>query len=278
MSSYPAFLSPPRLCHLKKWTTFAGYGFNLHAEKGKAGQYIGKVDPDSPAEHGGLKTKDYLVEVNSVNVEDLSHQKVVEIVKEMPNSVTMLVVDYEAYKHCRENGVSINSSMPEVVSFTTPDSQPSATAAGVDEKQEKPIESVDQTAESSVTNAESVVNPSNEFTDRAQEDEDENVMPVGQEVIANPLDVEQQQQQQRQQQQQHHQAEASPAKHREEPQSAATSNGSSASATTSSPPPKDPVGNLSLEEMRAKIGNNRRTQVKMNPSSFSEKYSVFQAL
>uniref|UniRef100_A0A1I8H004 PDZ domain-containing protein n=1 Tax=Macrostomum lignano TaxID=282301 RepID=A0A1I8H004_9PLAT len=168
MSSYPAFLSPPRLCHLKKWTTFAGYGFNLHAEKGKAGQYIGKVDPDSPAEHGGLKTKDYLVEVNSVNV----------------------VVDYEAYKHCRENGVSINSSMPEVVSFTTPDSQPSATAAGVDEKQEKPIESVDQTAESSVTNAESVVKPSTEFTDRAQEDEDENVMPVGQEVIANPLAVE----------------------------------------------------------------------------------------
>uniref|UniRef100_A0A1I8JH20 PDZ domain-containing protein n=1 Tax=Macrostomum lignano TaxID=282301 RepID=A0A1I8JH20_9PLAT len=167
MSSYPAFLSPPRLCHLKKWTTFAGYGFNLHAEKGKAGQYIGKVDPDSPAEHGGLKTKDYLVEVNSVNV----------------------VVDYEAYKHCRENGVSINSSMPEVVSFTTPDSQPSATAAGVDEKQEKPIESVPTMIRKDLT-TESPVEPSTEFTDRAQEDEDENVMPVDQEVIANPLAVE----------------------------------------------------------------------------------------
>ncbi len=25
----------PRLCHVKKWADFQGYGFNLHAEKGK---------------------------------------------------------------------------------------------------------------------------------------------------------------------------------------------------------------------------------------------------
>ncbi len=25
----------PRLCHVKKWPNFQGYGFNLHAEKGK---------------------------------------------------------------------------------------------------------------------------------------------------------------------------------------------------------------------------------------------------
>lgn len=32
----------PRLCHLVKWPDFRDYGFNLHAEKNKLGQYIGK--------------------------------------------------------------------------------------------------------------------------------------------------------------------------------------------------------------------------------------------
>jgi len=44
----------PRLCHLRKLPNFAGYGFNLHAEKGKAGQFIGKVEPESPAALAGL--------------------------------------------------------------------------------------------------------------------------------------------------------------------------------------------------------------------------------
>jgi len=38
-----------RLCHVIKVEDFDGYGFNLHAEKGKQGQYIGKVDDGSPA-------------------------------------------------------------------------------------------------------------------------------------------------------------------------------------------------------------------------------------
>jgi predicted metalloprotease with PDZ domain len=48
----------PRLCHLRKSPDFAGYGFTLNAEMGKAGQYIGKVDPGSPAEMAGLHEGD----------------------------------------------------------------------------------------------------------------------------------------------------------------------------------------------------------------------------
>lgn len=32
----------PRLCHIIKRPDFVGYGFNLHAEKAKPGQYIGE--------------------------------------------------------------------------------------------------------------------------------------------------------------------------------------------------------------------------------------------
>lgn len=53
----------PRLCHLIKWPDFDGYGFNLHAEKNKSGQFIGKVDDDSPAVLAGLREGDKIIEV-----------------------------------------------------------------------------------------------------------------------------------------------------------------------------------------------------------------------
>ena len=53
----------PRLCHLRRWADFNGYGFNLHAEKGKVGHYVGQVDCDSPADFAGLKEGERIVEV-----------------------------------------------------------------------------------------------------------------------------------------------------------------------------------------------------------------------
>lgn len=52
-----------RLCHVSKRADFDGYGFNLHAEKGRAGQFIGKVDEGSPAESAGLRQGDRIIEV-----------------------------------------------------------------------------------------------------------------------------------------------------------------------------------------------------------------------
>lgn len=51
----------PRLCTMKRGAN--GYGFNLHSDKSKPGQFIRSVDPDSPAEASGLQAQDRIVEV-----------------------------------------------------------------------------------------------------------------------------------------------------------------------------------------------------------------------
>ncbi|ESN91108.1 hypothetical protein HELRODRAFT_126015, partial [Helobdella robusta] len=85
----------PRLCHLRKLPNFTGYGFNLHAEKGKTGHYIGKVDIGSPAEFAGVKDGDRIVEVNGVNLCERTNKQVVERIKSDPNETIFLVVDPE---------------------------------------------------------------------------------------------------------------------------------------------------------------------------------------
>ncbi|MPC39750.1 Na(+)/H(+) exchange regulatory cofactor NHE-RF1 [Portunus trituberculatus] len=65
----------PRHCIIVKWPDFEGYGFNLHAEKSKPGQYIGKVDENSPAEKAGLLEDDRIIEVNGVNIANENHKQ-----------------------------------------------------------------------------------------------------------------------------------------------------------------------------------------------------------
>ena len=48
----------PRLCQITKVPAFDGYGFNLHAEKNKPGQFVGKIDQGSPAEVAGFREGD----------------------------------------------------------------------------------------------------------------------------------------------------------------------------------------------------------------------------
>lgn len=82
-----------RSCHIVKRDDFDGYGFNLHAEKGKPGQYIGKVDDNSPAETAGLKQGDRIIEVNGVNIGNETHKQVVQRIKAIADEVRLLVVD-----------------------------------------------------------------------------------------------------------------------------------------------------------------------------------------
>lgn len=109
-----------RLCHIIQWKHFDGYGFNLHAEKGKPGQYIGKVDEGSPAEAAGLKQGDRIIEVNGVNISNENHKQVVQRIKAIPNQTKLLVVDSEADKYFKANNTIIKSTMPDVLHLQTP--------------------------------------------------------------------------------------------------------------------------------------------------------------
>ncbi|XP_059752119.1 Na(+)/H(+) exchange regulatory cofactor NHE-RF2 isoform X1 [Balaenoptera ricei] len=87
----------PRLCHLQKGPQ--GYGFNLHSDKSRPGQYIRSVDPGSPAAHSGLRAQDRLIEVNGQNVEGLRHAEVVASIKAREDEARLLVVDPETDEH-----------------------------------------------------------------------------------------------------------------------------------------------------------------------------------
>ena len=113
----------PRQCNLCKWADFSGYGFNLHAEKGKAGQYIGKVDAGSPAEYANLKEGDRIVEVNGTNIGNENHQQVVQRIKAGGQKTSLLVVDAEADKYYKERKIVVRGTESYVVVNDCPPSR-----------------------------------------------------------------------------------------------------------------------------------------------------------
>lgn len=124
MDILPDDAPAPRLCHLIKWPDFDGYGFNLHAERANPGQFIGKIDDDSPAQMAGLREADRIVEVNGVNINNENHRQVVERIKSDPKETKLLVVDPETDAWYREQDIVIKSSQLNVVYVKTPVPRP----------------------------------------------------------------------------------------------------------------------------------------------------------
>ncbi|XP_039979228.1 Na(+)/H(+) exchange regulatory cofactor NHE-RF2 [Xiphias gladius] len=92
----------PRLCVIQRGSN--GYGFNLHSERARPGQYIRAVDEDSPAERAGLLAKDRIVQVNGVSVDGKTHSEVVAAIKAGGDETRLLVVDPDTdtfFKRCR---------------------------------------------------------------------------------------------------------------------------------------------------------------------------------
>ncbi|XP_041432816.1 Na(+)/H(+) exchange regulatory cofactor NHE-RF2 isoform X2 [Xenopus laevis] len=109
----------PRLCHIKRGEQ--GYGFHLHGEKGKSGQFIRKVEPGSSAEAAGLKAGDRVLEVNGENVEKETHHQVVQRIKAIENETRLLVVDREADEHLKKSPPrSRTESQPNSSAPSTP--------------------------------------------------------------------------------------------------------------------------------------------------------------
>ncbi|XP_043958517.1 Na(+)/H(+) exchange regulatory cofactor NHE-RF1-like [Gambusia affinis] len=109
----------PRLCHMKKGS--GGYGFNLHSEKNKPGQFIRAVDDDSPAQRAGLRPQDKIIQVNGVSVIGMQHTEVVAAIKAKGDETTLLVVDAEAEEFFKKCNVQpgeehVTGLLPEPVS------------------------------------------------------------------------------------------------------------------------------------------------------------------
>lgn len=124
MDVLPDDAPAPRLCHLIKWPDFDGYGFNLHAERSNPGQFVGKIDDDSPAQMAGLREGDRIVEVNGVNISNENHRQVVSRIKSDPNETKLLVVDQATDLWYREQDLIVKSSQMNVVYMRTPVPRP----------------------------------------------------------------------------------------------------------------------------------------------------------
>lgn len=119
MSSLPDNAPSPRLCHIAQWPDFQGYGFNLHAEKSKPGQFIGKIDNDSPAEMAGLKEGDRIIEVNGVNIGNENHKQVVSRIKAVPKETKLLVVDSETDQYYKSKNIVVRGDQSNVIYGTS---------------------------------------------------------------------------------------------------------------------------------------------------------------
>ncbi|KAK2710122.1 Na(+)/H(+) exchange regulatory cofactor NHE-RF2-like isoform X2 [Artemia franciscana] len=117
-------LPSPRLCHIIKWPGADGYGFHLLSDKSKPGQFIGNVDPCSPASEAGILAGDRIVEVNGSPTVGETHKNVIEKIKAVPNETKLLVVDPETDKYYKERNIAVSSSMSNVKFLKTPSHAP----------------------------------------------------------------------------------------------------------------------------------------------------------
>jgi len=115
-------VSAPRLAHIVKGDK--GYGFNLHGDKNQPGQTISAVDKDSPAELGGLKEGDRVIEVNHENVETKAHGDVVALIKKMPNETTLLVADKDTLAYLKAHNRPCTADLANLSSVIPTESEP----------------------------------------------------------------------------------------------------------------------------------------------------------
>lgn len=107
-------VSAPRLVVMKR--AEGGYGFNLHGERNvQAGQSISAVDDGSEAQKAGLRVGDKVIEVNGMNIENMSHGDVVKRIKMNSHEVTMLVCDHITEAYLKQEGRPVTADMANLM-------------------------------------------------------------------------------------------------------------------------------------------------------------------
>ncbi|KFQ71561.1 Na(+)/H(+) exchange regulatory cofactor NHE-RF3, partial [Phaethon lepturus] len=83
----------PRLCYLVKEEK--GYGFSLKTTEGQKGLFIVELSSQGAAAKAGVQNNDRLIEINGKNVENDTHEEVVEKVMKSGNHVMFLLSNEE---------------------------------------------------------------------------------------------------------------------------------------------------------------------------------------
>ncbi|NXM03138.1 NHRF3 protein, partial [Tyrannus savana] len=87
----------PRLCYLVKEEK--DYGFSLKTTEGQKGLFIVELSPQGAAAKAGVQNNDRLIEINGENVENYTHEEVVEKVKKSENHVMFLLSNEETDRY-----------------------------------------------------------------------------------------------------------------------------------------------------------------------------------
>ncbi|KFV85319.1 Na(+)/H(+) exchange regulatory cofactor NHE-RF3, partial [Struthio camelus australis] len=91
----------PRLCYLVKEGN--SYGFSLKTTEGQKGLFIVEISSEGAAAKAGAQNDDRLIEINGKNVENDTHEEVVEKVKKSGNHVMFLLSNEETDQYYRSH-------------------------------------------------------------------------------------------------------------------------------------------------------------------------------
>jgi hypothetical protein len=115
----------PRLCLLRKWPNFeGGFGFHLYEDllNSTGALKIENVIRGSPAEAGGLRANDVIIEINGDNIEYKSFFRLIEILKDAfsQHEMELLVLAELDAEWYRARNISVNGNFPNIEYCETP--------------------------------------------------------------------------------------------------------------------------------------------------------------